>query len=1032
MPIGEALESIRKQIEPIHYDLVYSPEILQGMPMLNVDLAPQTELDSTLAVLFAGLDIQFTIKKRVVNIYRDLNHPFIYLPVKVRVTNKMNEVLAGATIYLRSAHASYSTDTAGMLSYAPRSFITTAAISYAGYLSKTKLLSNKIPVNDVVLDTAPSELSEVQVIGYGTTTQQIATGSVSKVKGEDLVKHTNTNVLEGLEGRVPGVFIRHYNGIPGSSFELEIRGQHSIQQGNFPLIVVNGIPLADNGGMLSTVGLGSAQRPYGASNLNCIPPEMIKSIEVLRGPDATAIYGSRASNGVMIITLQEGMPHPLRIDVNVDAGGSRTVKISPMLNTMQFLGLRREAVLNDRLMADGSSLPEQADWGSTRNTNFKKTVMGGTGQQYHGNLELGWDTKNTTFLVAGSTLEQTSVFPGRTYDDRQSLYGQVQSKSCKRKLRWNVAGLYSYEGNRLPIEDYGRYMALAPNAPPFFTAEGQPQWMYNGLSFANIPAKENNVYQSKMSTWFVHLQLRYDLPVPGLSLENDLGYNGIVAGEVSRQPVSGEDPATIPTPIDETNTARNTYNSELAEQLVKYSNMVGPGHVNAVAGITWQGQNSHLALIPTEAYSSHQEYYRYDAAFGRVTYNIQDRYIVTGSWRRDGSSRFAPAERLADFWSAGAAWIPSATPYIKLRGSYGTTGNDETGELGFTEIYNPILAARGYQGLSSVAPDSLYNPYIHYEVSHMVEAALELGLLKNRLFLSAIGYYSRSSNQLVTKSLASQAGRPGVLANQPIAVVNEGLEFQVRGNVLNGGLGWTSVFNLTLPRNRLARYPGLATSFYATILKKGRPVDAVKAFHFIGIDPQTGAYAFEGETGAGVQGLGANELVASPAPEQRCYGGWVNQLRYKRFELEILLQFVAQDGENPLGILYQQDPPGMQAASQLSNGPVEWLDHWQYPGEHARLQVVSSVPGSRANQALSAYVQSDANIIDASYIRLSDLSLSYQLPKKALGVLRGCEVYVRAQNLWTYSRFPVTDPETQDPTVLPVMRTLIVGIRLNL
>ena len=172
-------------------------------------------------------------------------------------------------------------------------------------------------------------------------------------------------------------------------------------------------------------------------------------------------------------------------------------------------------------------------------------------------------------------------------------------------------------------------------------------------------------------------------------------------------------------------------------------------------------------------------------------------------------------------------------------------------------------------------------------------------------------------------------------------------------------------------------------------------------------------------------------MVASPAPDQRCYGGWDNQFGYKNWRLEIDVQFVAQDGANPLGILYQQNPPGMEATSQLSNGPVEWLNHWRYPGDRAKLQIVSSVPGSKANTALYTYVQSDANIIDASYIRLRRVMLSYQWPKKRKGLLRESCVYIRGENLWTGTRFPVTDPETQDPTVLPPMRTVLAGIQFT-
>ena len=655
--------------------------------------------------------------------------------------------------------------------------------------------------------------------------------------------------------------------------------------------------------------------------------------------------------------------------------------------------------------------------------------MGGTGQQYHGSVDLSWHEKNTYLLLSGSMLEQSTVFPGQTSDDRQSIYGQLQYQSPDKKWQVGAAALYSYEDNRLPIKDFSSYEVLASDAPPFYTATGQLQWTYNGLSYTNIPALENNVYQSNLSSAFAHLLLSYRLPWSGAGLETRIGYNSIAANEASRQPLSGEDPNTFPAPTGAINSARNAYNSQLVESMVKYDYGLGPGKLDGVAGVTWQGQNAHLQAIEEEE----KEYYRYDAIFGRLTYTIRNRYILSGSWRRDGSSRFAPAERYGDFWSVGAAWIIPGLPYAKLRGSYGTTGNDEIGNAGFSQVYNPTSAARGYQGVTQqgVAPDSLYNPYIHWEVSKMIEAALDLELLHNRLYFSVSGYYSRSNNQLVTISLASQAGRPGLLGNEPIAVVNEGLEFQLRFDVLHGDpFQWSWLLNVTLPRNRLASYPGLSTSYYGTTLVQGRPIDAAKAYHFTGIDAQTGIYTFQGQSTNGT--LGSNDLVASPAPEQRCYGGWDNQFGYKRWQLEIDIHFVMQDGTNPLGTLYQQNPPGVEATSQLSNGPVEWLNHWRSQGDHAKLQVVSSEPSSPANLALYTFVQSDANIIDASYVRLRRVILSYQWPKKNKGLLRDCRIYIRGENLLTWTRFPVTDPESQDPRVLPIMRTVLAGVQFTL
>jgi TonB-linked SusC/RagA family outer membrane protein len=1055
LAIIEVLREIRRQAG---YRPIYSPRSLEDAPSVDLNFR-NAEPRQVLKTCFAGLQLGFTIDDRTIDdraivIFRKVDlDASLYVPLEGRVQSADGEPLEAASICVDGVPVQV-TGAGGLFNLPVKASRTTLTISFQGYSPQTVCLSNT-EFHVINLQPSASVLDHVVVQAYGKTTQRLATSSVTQVQGSEIESLTAGNVLEALEGRVTGMAIRQYNGVPGSAFGVMIRGRRSIAQGTDPLVVVDGVPVVNNDGYMSTIGSGSAQGPMGASMLNGIPPSAIASIEVLKDAAATAIYGSRGANGVLLLTLKPGTAGRLRWGVDVYSGEDRTVKTSPLMNTQEYLGLREEALENDGLKPGPGTLPEGYNWDSTRYTNFQREVIGNVATRQNARIDLSGGDANTVFLLSGNYYKETAVFPGSTADDRISIYGHLHRQSDNRRLRIDLSMLYSWEDNRLPMQDYTYAMYLAPNAPPFRNDAGQPVWSDSGISYLNIPALGNNRYRAGVDNQFNHLQLSYDL-LPGLVLRSSLGYYRLQSDEYSQLLIAGQDPATHPT--GQTSSSSNTGHSELIEELAEYNRAMGAGKLEALLGVTWQeqqtvysaqeatGYTSDLLLgtgggTPTLTPAANSVVYRYEAVFGRLNYILRDRYIATLSGRRDGSSRFGPGNEFGNFWAASAAWIFSAEPFFKnwcglsfgkLRGSLGTTGNDQIGDNSYAQAYTATTAARGYQGQQGATPTTFANDRLGWEVNYNSELALDLGFLNNKILLSAAGYRDWTVNQLVYISLASQSGLPGVVSNVPADIVNKGLEFSLQTyNWTSRNFHWVSTVTLTVPVNRLRRFPSLVTSLYANSLVVGKSLSVVQGYHYEGVSADSGLFEFRGIGPDGT--IDPRALVTGGNLDLRYYGGCNQSFRYKHFQLDLFFEFRGQNGYNPFVILYQSYPPGFQGASMLGNGPVEWLGRWRQPGQHAELQQVTENPNTTAGQRILDYIGSDAQSRDASFIRWKSLSLSYRLPAKSLAALsiRESQVYLRGENLLTYIRFPVTDPETQDPTVLPPTRTIAAGIQLN-
>jgi hypothetical protein len=376
------------------------------------------------------------------------------------------------------------------------------------------------------------------------------------------------------------------------------------------------------------------------------------------------------------------------------------------------------------------------------------------------------------------------------------------------------------------------------------------------------------------------------------------------------------------------------------------------------------------------------------------------------------------------------AWLFSEENFIgenfpflsfgKLRGSYGTTGNDQIGNYQYLDTYS--FGSMQYQNVLGLYPTRLFNPDFSWESNRKLEFSLELGLWQNRVFISGSHYRNRSSNQLVGIPLPGTTGFSSINANLNATVENTGWEVEFSTvNIKTDHFEWTSSFNISLPKNKLVAFPNLKGSTYANKLVLGKSLNIRKVYKLNGVNPQTGLYEFEDFNGDGVLSAPDDkQLVKNLDPEY--FGGFDNAIRYKKFKLDVLFQFTKQLRPN---FWYN----GATLVGSMANQPRLVLRRWQEEGDTAPIQQFTTGQNQEGVQAFQNYTQSDAAISDTSYIRLKTLSLAYQLyDKEKKGW--GCELFLQGQNLWTFTDYKGLDPETGNLTI-PPLTIITLGTRLT-
>ncbi|WP_422350822.1 SusC/RagA family TonB-linked outer membrane protein [Flagellimonas sp.] len=925
----------------------------------------------------------------------------------------------------------------------------TLVFSALGFTTQTIAVNGRMAIN-VQMEEDVTQLGEVVLnAGYYSVREKERTGNIAKVSRADIEQQPLPNPLAALQGRVAGVEIIQTSGVPGAGFDIRIRGRGSIRtDDNDPLYIVDGVPYASE--PLGDVQTSGSILPGGKgfSPLNHINPADIESIEILKDADATAIYGSRGANGVVLITTRSGREGATQFDLDISTGFGAVAKTMDLLGTEDYLMMRREAFANDGI----DPLPFNAydlngTWDQNRETDWQKVLFGKTAQLTDIKGTLSGGNERTRFLVSGSFNRQTTVFPGDFGNRNISVLANLHHRTKDDRLNFRFSANYSSSDNDLIATDLIReVLSLAPNAPALYQDDGTLNW--ENSTWSNPLRNLEGKYLAKGNNLIGNATVDLKL-LEGLHLTTNLGFTQSHLKELRTIPSTTFDPA-FGLGSDLSSAIHNNANrtSWIAEPQLNWNHALGHTKLDVLVGATLQERNNdrlsqfamgftNNALIENIGAASNllvignsEVRYRYAAVFTRVNLNHRGRYILNLTGRRDGSSRFGPDNRFSNFGAVGAAWIFSREPFIKehlpilsfgkLRGSYGTSGNDRIGDYQYLDTYS--FGSAQYQNIFGLYPTRLFNPGFSWEENRKLEFALDLGFSRDRIVINGSYYRNRSGNQLVGIPLPATTGFGSLTANLNATVENTGWELGIHTvNLRSEHLTWTTDINLTLPKNRLMEFPGLEGSTYADQLVIGEPLNILKVHKSTGVDSQTGLYGFVDFNGDGIISAPEDrQVIKDLNPEY--FGGVSNGLRYKNFHLDILFQFTKQLGRS---YLYSSGIVG-----GMSNQPQSVLDRWQAAGDRTDIQRFTSGQDPNGLLAHNHYIESDATIEDASYLRLKTLSLSYTVPVSGETGF-GCELFLRGQNLWTLTAYSGLDPETRSSSTIPPLRYITLGTHLT-
>jgi TonB-dependent starch-binding outer membrane protein SusC len=1077
VPLTKVFKEIKKQTG---YQFLYISEQLEQASRVTIAIK-DASLEEVLEFCFREQPLGFEIKDKTVivkpklpiatSVQQDAT-PRALIDVRGVITDENGAPALGVNVMVKGTSKGTTTNLRGEFVISGVDENAILLVTSVGYDRQEILVKNKAIIN-TQLRVAVGNLDEMQVIAYGTTSKRFSTGNIASVKASDIEKQPVNNPILSLQGRIPGLFITQANGLPGGGITVRIQGQNSIGRGNDPFYIIDGVPYISQlpstilSSPLGTSGgavINGVQSGTG-NPLSYLNPADIESIEVLKDADATAIYGSRAANGAILITTKKGKAGQSKVELNLQKGWGRVTRSLELLNTEQYLEMRKEAIKNDGLAISPTDYDINGTWDTTRYTNWQKELIGNVAQLNNIQLNVSGGNSNTQYLIGGGFRRETTVFPNDFENNKGSLHLSLKSTSSNQKFHILLSSNYIIDNNRLPTVDLtSTAITLAPNAPSLYDEDGLLNWapITSGPStvstWTNPISSLLRIYKNKTYNLINNVNASYKI-FTGFEICTNLGLTNLQTIESRVSPLIAAAPENRPVSLRNASYANNSVTSWIIEPQIKYQKSTRNMKFEALIGTTFQqvtsngysltgtGFNSDFVLEDPKSAanviinSSLNSIYKYNALFGRINHNWRNKYIVNITGRRDGSSRFGKTQQFHNFWSAGFAWVFSnenflqkSLPFIdfgKIRGSYGTSGNDQIGDYQFLDLYSPISTGVPYQNSIGLGINGLPNPYLEWEETKKLQFGLDAGVLKDRIIFSANYFHNRSSNQLLSYALSIVSGFSSIVRNFPATVQNSGWEFSINTtNYKSKNFTWSSNVNLTIPKNKLIEFPNIESSSYATQLMIGEPITINKLFHFLGVNSTTGLYQVADKQGNATSSPNFStdrNVVINTSPT--FYGGFENVLKYHGFQLDFLFQFVKQVGAN---YVFGNYPGYYSNSTGTGNQPVSVLKRWQKPGDITTKQRYNSNFGTFF-QSFAAN-NSDAFYSDASFIRLKNISLSWQLPSTLIkkSYLKNFRIYLQGQNLFTITNFEGLDPENKSVTSLPPLRFLVLGLQLGL
>lgn len=961
------------------------------------------------------------------------------------VTGKVTDAkdgspLPGVTVKQKGGTANTVTLADGTFKISVSANATALVFSFVGYTE------TEVPISSVMsVNLAPSNksLSEVVVVGYGTRIKREVTTSIAKVSSKDFQNLPLPSFESALQGRAAGVFINQGSGKLGQGLNIRVRGISSISANQQPFIVIDGVPVVSQ-------SLGSATE--NDNPLATLNPDDIESIEVLKDAASAAIYGARASNGVLLITTKSGKVGKTKVNIGYFTGWSRPTKKQKFLNATQYKELFGVAAENSGLVGADEFEGETGttDWNSNNNTDWANAAFQkGSISQYTVSIS-GGDAK-TKFLLSGSWNDQKGILLGNRLDRgnlRLNLDHQVISR-LKVGVNLSIAKSRNY---RVPSDNaFTNPLQLnaLPPLHPMYLPDGEPNpntLYYNNLIDQKHASDLSTTYRS-ISSGYAELTITPDLffrsqvGVDWNNLQEDqyLGKETLDGGPTG-QAFNNQVTSTVLTTSNTLNYRKQFNDNHSFDALLGTEYQVGKTTAVSATGIGFPSDRftkiASAAII--QGGSSTETNYSFLSYFAKANYKFKDRYLLGASFRVDGSSRFGKDNRYGTFPAASIGWIiteedflknSNLVSFLKLRSSYGRTGNAEIGNFSSLSLYS----ASAYADIAGLIASQIGDPGLKWEKTNQFDVGLDFGFWNNRIS-GEIDYFSKKTNDLLLNvPLPSANGFTSITKNIG-DMENKGWEFVLNANVLTGDFKWTVSGNISTYRNKVTKLvvpvpPGTRTLGRLAV---GQPFGQFYGLMYAGVDPDNGDalyYTANKQKTADISEA-VDTIVGNPNPD--FYGGINNHFSYKGFDLDVQCQFVkGGDLYNMAGFFQSVN------GDYFDNQTVDQMNYWKTPGQ------ITNIPQPRLYQGNGA-IKSSRWVQDGSYFRVKSVNLGYNFPRKMLNPfkLESVRVYVAANNLFTFTKYDGYDPEVNSGFVgnlnlghdfytPPQIKTITVGINVG-
>ncbi|MCL1688663.1 SusC/RagA family TonB-linked outer membrane protein [Elizabethkingia anophelis] len=897
-----------------------------------------------------------------------------------------------------------------------------------------------------------NKIDEVIVVGYGKSTKSKMTDNVAKISAESIKEIPNANFQNALVGKAAGVQINQTNGKLEAGFNINIRGSASISAGTGPLYVIDGIPL---------INRDESTNSAPVNPLVTLSASEIESVEILKDASSAAIYGSRGSNGVVLITTKTGKKGKPKLSFNISQGFSNPTHKVRFLNAKEYVELLLEAGRNvndeDFVIRRFNRYSNNTDWrNGAIDTDWQKYIFR-QGAVRDADFSVSGGDDNYNYMFTASNNDSKGIIRGNDLGRNTARLNVSAKVTDKLKLGMNL-GFSRTSIDRVANDNAFvtpmQAVAQAPISPAFI--DGEP---FTGTTYANFLLEDKYAnYNTLIKRLTGKLSAEYKI-LKNLTFNSDLGYDYYNQKEKNYR---GRNTPQMATDGYAYNSWVDTENLVFTNYL-SYNLRFGSNNISAVAGTEYnknrrefgsvtgirfpsddfQNINSAGEIIEGRGEASEYTFFSY---FARVNYDYKGKYLLKGSIRRDGSSRFGQENRYGVFPAFSAGWVISKESFLsesntisllKLRASWGKTGNAEIGDFAARDQWQ----ATKYKQLPGIEPIQPANPDLTWEKSTQTDIGLDFGLFSNRISGEIDLYNKKTNGLLFQQNIPYTSGYSSIYRNIG-DMSNKGFEIVLNTqNFRRGNFTWNTSFNIARNNNKITALPDNNADQIIgnTILRVGERLASFYLTEYAGVDPANGDALYYKNTLKSDGTLDktttnqyseANRIVAGSFTPL-WIGGLTNTLEYKNFDFSFTLY-----GEFGASIYNSGGKFMSTAGSWFDNQTADQMNRWQKPGD------ITNVPQARLGEE-NGTQESTRYLEKRDFVRLRNFSLGYTLNKdlmKSLGVNK-LRIYISAINLLTFTKYSGYDPEALADTgrggggatfySAPPARTFTFGLNVN-